>query len=156
MGAIEPFGFTDGISQPKIDWACRQSTNQHERDGYSNLLAAGELVLGYPNEYGLYTTRPLVDPQQDRLAGELLPKAADRPSLTDFGRNGSYLVIRQLHQDVPGFWQFLDKETGSVPERREQLAASMVGRMRNGAPLVPMAAEKIPGITSQDHDNHFT
>ena len=49
IGSIEPFGFLDGISQPRIDWARRQGTDLHERDRYSNWLAAGEVVLGYAN-----------------------------------------------------------------------------------------------------------
>lgn len=155
IGPIEPFGFADGISQPQIDWERQQSTDLHERDIYSNWLAAGEVALGYPNEYGQYTARPLIDPREDHFAAEL-PDAEDEPALKDFGRNGSYLVIRQLHQDVPGFWQFLDKEAGSVPENRERLAASMVGRERNGAPLVPLVAEHIPGIPLAERDNHFT
>lgn len=155
IGAIEPFGFADGISQPVIDWERRQSTDLHERDRYSNLLAAGEVVLGYPNEYGLYTTRPLIDPREDGLA-QVLPEAEEAPSLKDFGRNGSYLVIRQLQQDVPGFWQFLDREAGSLPEKREELAAKMVGRQRDGAPLAPREAGDIPGIPPEAGFNHFT
>ena len=155
LGQIEPFGFADGLSQPKIDWAGEQSTDPHKRDQYSNLLATGEVVLGYANEYGLYTTRPLIDPHQDGCA-TLLPGAEDNPALKDLGRNGSYLVIRQLHQDVPAFWQFIDRESGSVPERREQLAASMVGRKRNGTPLGPFVAESIPGIADNDPVNNFT
>ncbi len=155
IGAIEPFGFADGVSQPNIDWAHQQSTDLHARDSYSNSLAVGEVVLGYPNEYGKYTNRPLIDPQQDRLAAGL-PNALDEPSLKDLGRNGSYLVIRQLDQDVPGFWQFLDKVTDSKPEKREQLAASMVGRKRDGTPLVPADIEQIPGIDQKNQDNHFT
>jgi len=155
IGMIEPFGFADGISQPEIDWAYRQSTDLHERNGFSNWVAPGEFVLGYPNEYGQYTTRPLVDLQEDRLAS-LLPDAEDDPSFKDIGRNGSYLVIRQLHQDVPGFWQFIDKVTGSNPKKREQLAATMVGRDRSGMPLTPLATKHIPGIQREDHDNHFT
>jgi deferrochelatase/peroxidase EfeB len=155
LGPIEPFGFVDGISQPKIDWAQRQSTDMHERDRYSNWLAVGEVVLGYANEYGLYTQRPLIDPQQDRLALDL-PDAEDEPALKDFARNGSYLVLRQLHQDVPGFWRFLDRASGSVPEKREQLAASMVGRTRDGIPLMAAVSEQIPGISAKARNNHFT
>jgi deferrochelatase/peroxidase EfeB len=155
IGPIEPFGFADGISQPVIDWEQRQSTDLHERDRYSNLLAVGEMVLGYRNEYGLYTMRPLINPQEDGLAAGL-PDAEDAPSFKDFGRNGTYLVIRQLHQDVPGFWQFLDKAAGSVPEKREELAAKMVGRQLDGAPLAPPIAEDIPGIPPDVQYNHFT
>ena len=152
MGRIEPFGVEDGISQPEIDWADRHSTDSHANDRYTNLLAAGEMALGYPNEYGQYTARPLIDPQHDKLAANL-PNAKDNPALKDFGRNGTYLVLRQLGQDVPGFWRFLNKVSDSTPEKREQLAASMVGRERNGTPLV---AEHIPGISRKNHGNHFT
>ncbi len=154
LGQIEPFGFADGISQPNIDWERAQSTDVHRRDRYSNELAVGEVVLGYPNEYGLYTTRPLIDPRSASVAS-LLANAEDAPLLKDFGRNGSYLVIRQLHQDVPGFWQFLDRECGFVPENREALAAGMVGRKRDGSPLVPAAVEAISGIDRQERLNHF-
>lgn len=152
IGEIEPFGFVDGVSQPTIDWKQTQSTDLHERHRYSNLLAAGEMVLGYPNEYGQYTPRPLIDPQQDPLAVDL-PNAEDEPQLKDLGRNGTYLVIRQLSQDVPGFWLFVDKASGSVAEQREQLAAAMVGRERAGTPLI---VEHIPGVSPKDHGNHFT
>ncbi|MFZ2406876.1 MAG: peroxidase, partial [Methylobacter sp.] len=154
IGEIEPFGFADGISQPNIDWERQQSTDPHQRDGYSNLLALGEVVLGYPNEYRQYIARPLIDLQTDPLAAAL-PNAEEQPALKDFARNGSYLVLRQLAQDVPGFWQFLDKASGSIPEKREQLAAAMVGRQRNGLPLVPPAAEDIPGIPGDDRLNQF-
>lgn len=155
IGQIEPFGFADGISQPNIDWAGKQGTEIHQRDRYSNWLAPGEVILGYPNEYGLFTTRPFIDPKEDTFAS-VLPDAADDPLRKDLGRNGSYLVIRQLQQDVPGFWQFLDKEAGANPEKREQLAASMVGRKRNGLPLVSPFNENIPGIGEKEHTNYFT
>ncbi len=155
MSTLEPFGFADGISQPKIDWDQRQSTDLHARDSFSNLVAPGEFVLGYPNEYGMFTARPLVDPQSDRRAA-VLPSAADEPALRDFGRNGSYLVIRQLHQDVPGFWQFIDQAVGGDAHKREALAAQMVGRELDGTPLAPRAAREIPGLSRENQRNYFT
>lgn len=152
IGPIEPFGFPDGISQPNMDWGLEQSTDLHERDRYSNLLAVGEAVLGYRNEYGLYTDRPLIDAGSDAVAAQL-PDAEDRPGMKDLGRNGSYLVIRQLEQDVPGFWRFVDKAADSAPEEREKLAASMVGRDLDGTPLV---LSDTSGISGKPPDNNFT
>lgn len=161
IGLNEPFGFADGISQPKIDWAGKQSTNIHDRDDYSNVMAVGEVVLGYPNEYGEYTSRPLIDPGLDKRAVEL-KNAEDESALKDLGRNGAYLVLRQLDQDVSGFWQYLDKVTDSVAEKRDQLAASMVGRHRNGTPLVTSLDKQVSGISHREDkthpfsNNHFT
>ncbi|MBL4828185.1 MAG: hypothetical protein JKY66_10835 [Spongiibacteraceae bacterium] len=153
--ASEPFGFADGISQPVIDWQQQQSVNIHQRDTYSNLVAPGEIILGYPNEYNEYTDRPLLNTENDELAN-ILPDAEEQPHLKDFGRNGSYLIFRQLEQDVPGFWQFIDKETGGNPSKREKLAQAMVGRTRNGDPLVPLTQNKIAGISSHpENNNHF-
>lgn len=143
--SIEPFGFTDGISQPNIDWGREQSTDLHQRDRFSNLLSLGELLLGYPNEYGQYTERPLIDPASDPQS-LLLPTAEEQPHLRDLGRNGSYLVMRQLHQDVPAFWKFMDQEAQGDHEKREQLASSMVGRQRDGTPLVERVVQPIEGI----------
>jgi Dyp-type peroxidase family len=53
----------------------------------------------------------------------------------DFGRNGAYVVLRQLSQDVYGFWRYVDRATGSDAEKRTWLAAKMVGRWPSGAPL---------------------
>lgn len=155
LGGLEPFGFPDGISQPEIDWENLQSTDLHERDRYSNRLAAGELVLGYSNEYGLYTDRPLIDPDQDPAAAHL-PDAADRPGMKDLGRNGGYLVLRQLAQDVRGFWQFLDRAANANAQERERLAAAMVGRDREGKPLVELTTWDIPGIDRSNLRNRFT
>jgi len=111
----EPFGFADGISQPIIEGLSKKGPPE-------TTLRFGEFVLGYPNEYGRYTDQPLLDA---------------RPELA---RNGTYLVFRQLRQDVTGFWRFLDEVTrhpdgSSDARRRDRLAAKMVGRWPSGAPL---------------------
>ena len=130
-GDREPFGFRDGISQPGVEGFGRESTP-------SNTLKAGEFVLGYPNEYGLLTDRPLVDANADPKG--LLPDDAEGSKRKDLGRNGSYLVMRQLAQDVPGFWKTMHERAkgadGAADEaRRTFLAAKMVGRWPGGAPL---------------------
>jgi deferrochelatase/peroxidase EfeB len=140
----EPFGFADGISQPKIDWERRQTADVHRRDRYSNLLSLGEVLLGYPNEYGEYTPRPVLP---DRNVD--LPPSLEDESCSDLGRNGSYLVLRQLEQDVSGFWRFVDTLADGDAERREELAAALVGRRKSGAPLVPISEADIEGIAEQ-------
>jgi deferrochelatase/peroxidase EfeB len=158
MGKIEPFGFVDGLSQPRIDWQRTLSTDDKERAEYNNMLALGEVLLGYRNEYGQYTARPLIDPLLDPRAADL-PPAEDAPDRRDLGRNGTYLVFRQLHQDVRAFWQFLDQEADSLPDERWRLAEAMVGRTRAGAPLAPLAHDWIAGVGPDPEDiaaNHFT
>ena len=153
LDGIEPFGFTDGISQPLLDWERKRAARDAERTEYSNLCCLGEVLLGYPNEYGGYTDRPLLDPA---LAGSRLPRAEDAPDRADLGRNGSYLVMRQLRQDVHGFWQFVDRQAGGDARRREMLASAMVGRRRDGVPLVVPADETIEGGGAPGDLNAFT
>lgn len=148
----EPFGFADGLSQPAIDWERTRPVRDEERPGYSNVSCVGEYLLGYPNEYGAYTDRPLLDPLHD--PHEMLPRAEEAPDKVDLGRNGSYLVMRQLQQHVGEFWRFVDQQVDGDPALREQLAATLVGRTLAGDPLADEARDRIPGI--KDANNNFT
>lgn len=107
----EHFGFRDGIAQPEIRGFWPD--NEHPA-----ALAAGEVLLGYRNQSGRWPEGPF-----------------------EFGRNGSYLVVRQLEQHVRRFWEYVDSQTRSDdgapnPEERTWLASKMVGRWPSGAPLV--------------------
>lgn len=138
----EPFGFVDGLSQPRVDWAGTRRPDTSEDLDYGNLISSGEFVLGYPNEYGLATRTPRLEP----TAAPGLPRAADDPDKADLGRNGTYLVFRQLHQDVDGFWRFVDAN-GGLP-----LAEAMVGRRKDGQPLVATGARPIRGVGPEPAD----
>ncbi|HEY5893062.1 MAG TPA: hypothetical protein VIT91_07505 [Chthoniobacterales bacterium] len=153
LDGIEPFGFADGISQPQIDWEQRKETTHAQLD-YTNVVALGEVLLGYRNEYGKFTERPLLKPG---TASSGLLDAEDEPLKKDLGRNGTYLVMRQLHQDVRGFWQFMNEQAGGDYHEAEKLAATMVGRTKEGDPLVPLRKEPIPGIDpGEGRRNQFT
>jgi Dyp-type peroxidase family len=116
----EHFGYADGIGQPSIE-----GSGEPHLPGAGTLtsegwvpLKAGEFVLGYEGE-----------------TGSALPVPGG-----DFGRNGSFMVYRQLAQHVPAFRDFLRKQAERVyhsdsPENVEKLAAKLVGRWRSGCPL---------------------
>ena len=142
LDGIEPFGFADGVSQPELDWE-QQREITHAQTDFTNMEALGEFLLGYRNEYGKVTDRPLL--ANDAASAALL-SAEEEPNKKDLGRNGTYLVMRQLDQDVRKFWQFISGQSGGDATETERLAAAMVGRTRKGDPLVPIQDEAIPGI----------
>lgn len=138
---VEHFGFADGMSQPVIEGS-DQAAALGGDEARRSIVAAGELVLGRPNAYGDCTPWP-------RLLG-----ADGDPG---FGRNGTYLVARQLAQDVAGFWSFLDDRTRRPDgtrdrEAMELLAAKLVGRWPSGAPLVRAHHRDDPDLAA---DNAF-
>ena len=155
LDGIEPFGFVDGISQPKVDWGQQRNMLEGQID-YGNMVALGEFLLGYRNEYGKYTDRPLVD--SNAASADLL-LAEDASEKKDIGRNGTYLVMRDLQQDVRRFWQFLNKHAHGNATFMEKLASAMVGRTHTGDPLVPIQREPIAGIGPEANEvrqNQFT
>ena len=164
----EHFGFNDGIGQPVIA-GTGNLQHQLRRTGHATELAPGEFLLGYTNDYGIPSDSPMVAASRDPHG--LLPlaggpggragAAADGSVSHDLGRNGSYLVFRQMAQDVAGFWQFLEQatreQTGeSDPEARGRLAAKFVGRWPSGAPLVQHPhADPYAGTGQLTHANNF-
>ncbi len=151
LQGVEPFGFADGISQPTLDW--ERGRSAAGQLAYTNLACLGEFLLGYANEYGRYTDRPLLP---DDTSTAILPEAEDAPGMRDLGRNGTYLVFRQLQQDVRGFWQFVDGRSNGDSQAREQLAAAMVGRTKDGDPLAPLSSGTIEGVAAAHPSNQFT
>ena len=159
IGRGEHFGFRDGLSQPAMSGVGQAGPPMHT-------VAPGEFLLGYLNEHGQYPRSPLVPAGAD--PGGLLPErphgqhaasGAVAPGLEDahdFGRSGSYLVLRTLDQDVGGFWSFMDKATRTPdgepdPAARTALASRMVGRWPSGAPLTRSPDSDRPDL-AEDND----
>ena len=60
--------------------------------------------------------------------------------MVNFGINGTYLVFRQIEQNVSAFWKFLEEATRKADgttdlDSMERTASKMVGRWKSGAPL---------------------
>ncbi|HZR90045.1 MAG TPA: peroxidase [Bradyrhizobium sp.] len=145
MGGHEPFGFVDGISQPKFDWDRVRIPGTTADQDYTNLLALGELLLGYRNEYGLLTDRPLLA-SSEKNTDALPPGSHGR---RDLGRNGSYLVYRQLAQDVRQFWRWVAEAAARSDVTMDEMAQSMVGRNLDGQPLGNLnVGRSIPGVSA--------
>jgi Dyp-type peroxidase family len=149
LASNEPFGFHDGISQPIIDGLPKARGTAPAGTAGGRVIPAGEFVLGYPNAYGQLTDRPLLPAADD--PGRLLPRDPAGSGAADLGRNGCYLVMRQLEQDVDGFWRYAGQATrrpdgSDDPQARIALAAKMVGRWPSGAPLVEAPDRDDPGL----------
>ncbi|MGH9373068.1 MAG: Dyp-type peroxidase [Vicinamibacterales bacterium] len=155
----EHFGFRDGISQPTIRFTKRDYNIPADiRD--LHVVEPGEFILGYENENRHMPVSPAVTRERDRRnqLGPLMRRAGfgrrrAAAGLRDFGRNGTYVVMRQLRQDVQGFRSFLESAAPNSRAAQERLAARMVGRWPNGTSLV-LAPDREPQV-GDEHLNDF-
>ena len=113
----EPFGFSDGISQPYI---IGSDPAHASRFPLRDHIQPGEFLLGYPNEFGVLPATPHVGAA---YRGDLPPVPLSDDG--DLGKNGSFLVVRELEQNV--------EEFEKLPA---EVAACMVGRWKDGRPLI--------------------
>ncbi len=143
----EHFGFRDGISQPVIKGSGRVGSPD-------NTVNPGEFILGYKNNYNVYPDSPVIDHEQGEW--NLLPPDTDGSGKKDIGRNGTYLVIRQLQQDVDAFWTYMNdnskNDDGTLnTDESVKLASKMIGRWPNGAP-VTLFPDKDPVLINDFND----
>jgi cytochrome P450/deferrochelatase/peroxidase EfeB len=157
----EPFGFVDGISQPVI----RGTQRYYKGTPALHTANAGEFILGYPDNRGYFPPTPMVHAADDPR--NILPSppsqlperwpefASGREAanqIRDLGRNGSYLVIRQLAQDVAGFHAAVQEQASTHPSLSARtIAAKIVGRWEDGSSLTRNPA----GIDGRPQDNDF-
>ena len=128
----EHFGLTDGIGDPVFEGQYTDPEVERQAvigrgkwmqaDKGWQPLAAGEFILGYPDE------------------SQELPPVPEPPS---FSRNGSFMTYRKLHEYVATFDAVIAAEAERfarvmdipVAEAVETLKAKMVGRWSDGVPL---------------------
>lgn len=171
---FDHFGFRDGISQPVIRGTERFSRGAPARD----IVEPGEFLIGYANNQGFCPPTPLVRAEADPTGNLPVSSGADLSRYPDFGasphdggprdfgRNGSYLVIREMQQHVDKFESFavnkahelldagvaddgqpgypdLFKIAGQMPTP-DWIKAKMIGRWPDGRPLVGNPVQQGP------------
>lgn len=144
--AREHFGFADGVSQPE-PYAPGVVTlaGVDAPQDYWNGVPLGEVLMGHGNAHHEVSPGPVVpDSPQGRAAG-LLPHPRGEGFL-DLGLDGSYMVVRELRQYVPAFWNAMAQSAewiaaadpaGSAHVDAKWLAERVVGRDLDGNLLRP-------------------
>ncbi len=157
----EHFGFVDGLSQPLIKgWPHRTNSVRPPAPtppAKWDEVEPGEVVLGYNDNYDRPAEGPTVKAAADRRS--TLPDAPWAKGRHHLGHAGTYLVFRQLAQDVGRYRRFVAtaSEASAVRGERhspEQVGAKMVGRWASGASLA-LSPDADPGTAgSNDFGYH--
>jgi len=119
---LEPFGFRDDISQPAINGAPNAAEllrGGGKLDAARKCwmpIAAGEFLLGHPNER-----------RRDVLS--------TLPALEPLFENGTFAVFRELVQDVPLFEATLSAAATLWRVPVDELKAKLIGRYADGRSL---------------------
>lgn len=127
----EHFGYSDGITNPDIEgdgWPAAPGNGKPDGKGGWIPIKAGEFILGYENEAGEFPEAPVP---------------------ITLARNGSFLAYRKLHEHVGRFRRWLSEEGVRYPGGRELLAAKLIGRFRDGTPLV-LSSESPYNVTPKE------
>jgi deferrochelatase/peroxidase EfeB len=161
----EHFGFADALSQP-------QPFDQNSAVLVNDLPALtgdpvqgvplGEFLIGHINGHQEPAPGPVVaDSPAARRAS--LPAFSKAEGFCDLGVNGSYLVARELRQDVAAFWQSMERNAAALRMRDPEgsahvtgtwLADRVVGRDRNGHLLCP-GNKVLPACSDGSPDSSF-
>lgn len=158
----EHFGFADALSQPipygseggdGDDSIALSDGRPAVRDKWHG-VPLGEILLGHTNAHGEKAPGPIVADDEEGLARAAgLPTEGAPEGFRDLGINGSYMVVRELRQDVAAFWKSLEDgaarirahDPGAGHVTADWLAERVVGRNIDGHLLCPsglLAADK--------------
>ena len=126
-GMFEPFGFRDGVGQPvmyglrvasEAKAAAAANSGADDPMDRDSLIAPGEFILGYRNEYDELTYT--ADVNGWRGSNPTVPAGAR------FTLNGSFLAVRQIEQNVDEFKAWSAGAVGLAN------AEKLIGRRRDG------------------------
>ncbi len=161
QGGVEHFGFADGLSQPVLKGWPRRTASVRPAAPPPPMkweeVNPGEVVLGYPDNYDKPAQGPTVGGKGTAAAA--LPPAPWAPGRRHLGQNGTFLVFRQLAQDVGAFRRHLDEASATTAARGtplspQEVGAKMVGRWPSGASLVMFPGGDPGGAGTNDFGYH--
>jgi deferrochelatase/peroxidase EfeB len=149
----EHFNFVDGMSQPVLhgEWIRPPRGPAGERRLEWHGVEAGEVLLGHLNAHDEPAPGPVVasSPQADEhLSDHGVPKG-----FRNLGLHGSYLVIRELYQNVAAFWNSMQAAAGTLDTgiTADWVAERVVGRTQDGVLLRPAGTPPVPpGVAEND------
>lgn len=158
----EHFGFADGISQPiptdeesdskdRPAFARRVDSNVKNQDllNLYHQVSSGDFLFGRENSYGEIAPSPYVSEK----SGTVLAKGNAPIGFRDFAYNGTFLVVRQLEQDVEGFWRNIHEVANDLGLTSDELAEKIVGRTKDGAILSRHNADSSNQQGFAEHDS---
>jgi Dyp-type peroxidase family len=157
----EAFGFVDGISQPVMKGVRRQLRLGNRRTQPPiHEIEDGEMLLGHRDGSRQLPPSPTVpaktDPQgvlpRARSDGFTSPAADAR----DLGANGTYLVFRQLAQDVGAFKDQCEAAATGLGIDTDYYKALLVGRWADGSPLMTSPIAHDPRAVAPPAGNDFS
>ena len=162
----EHFGFLDALSQPRpFDKGKAVVVGDEqpivEPDPVQG-VPLGEFVLGYINGHDEKAPGPVVADSAAATDAGLLP-SDQAEGFRDLGLNGSYLVARELKQDVAAFWRSMEKNADAIRARDPQntghvtgdwLAERVIGRDKDGHLLCP-GNSRLPACADGSPDSSF-
>jgi deferrochelatase/peroxidase EfeB len=134
--AREHFGFADGISQPVPAGPGIVTSDGSPYPPHPvHRVFPGDLLIGLLDSYG------------ESAPGAVVPNGVPGTSALDvspedksqrcLGRLGSYLVMRELSQDVAAFEASMESAAQSLGKDKDWVAERVVGRTRDGVILAP-------------------
>lgn len=160
----EHFGFADGLSQPApFDDKAVTVDGGPAPAGGPNSVPLGEFLIGHLNGHHEKAPGPITPDDDTAKAAGLAPHALAE-GFRDLGLDGSYMVVRQLTQDVPAFWRSMQNGAAKIAARdpdnakgvtAEWLAERVVGRGVDGHLLCPVGYLKPDKHGLPDNDFLF-
>lgn len=132
------FDMLDGLSAPRFEGIDAKA--RIEAEAYFNVHKAGELLLGHERNDKSNPWRIPGSYAQETLPVPLR-ETPSREAYGEFFKNGSFGVLRKMHQNVPEFNGFLKREAEKIQGSRTLeytmgwLKAKMLGRWPNGEPV---------------------